>query len=71
MQIVEKDSATFEAPNTTNHLIDTDHSGLNKFRARNEEGYRKILQTLRFMIKGASQRRKETKGKEEHVYRVL
>lgn len=57
LQIVERFSATFK--NRTNALIDSDHSGLNKFDSRKDPGYRKIRFALEYMINRIIKQRKE------------
>ena len=59
-QIVERFSATFK--NATNALIDSHHSGLNKFESRNDPGYRKIRFALEYMINRLIRQRKEVQG---------
>jgi len=50
MQLVPKESSTFDGPNTENHSIDTDHCGLNKYNSKEEPGYRKIVMVLKRMM---------------------
>ena len=63
MQIVEKGSATFEAKSTENHALDYDHSGLNKFGSREDQGYAKIKFALRRMIEDINAERRRILGK--------
>ncbi|KAI9779305.1 MAG: hypothetical protein M1835_004735 [Candelina submexicana] len=51
LQIVDKFSATFDAPNITNSPRDTDHSGLNKFSIDDDYNYVRALRALRTVVR--------------------
>lgn len=59
-KLVERFSATFD--NATNALIDTHHSGLNKFGSRKDPGYRKVRFALEYMINRIVKQRIESQS---------
>lgn len=67
VMLVEKNSATFNGPNTINDNMDTDHSGLNKFDSSKDPNYVKIVIYLNSIARKIS---RLNRAKQEQEYKA-